>query len=99
LSIYDRERHYRSKEYLDSQRKALDERHEIIKCLRAKVSEEDKAIFRENIKNSLMWPFLNHLGYGMIVRNLLRENGFSYDPFVMDGYWISWISEALLLER
>ena len=94
MSIYEAEKHYKSKAYLSDLKKAQDERLKIIECLRANVSEEDKEIFRQNIKVTPLWAIDSHLEYGMHIRNLLRKNGFNYDAFVMDDNWITWTFEA-----
>ncbi len=58
--------------------------------------EEHRAVFRRNVLANPLWVIDQHLGYGMYVRNLLREHGFNYDNFVMDDLWIEWAAKALL---
>ncbi len=44
-------------------------------------------------KGSLWWlPF--HMGFGMYVRNVLRNGGFKWDAIILDELWYTLIEEA-----
>jgi hypothetical protein len=86
----------KSKPYLDDLKRASEDRPKIIECLRANVSEECKEVFRKNVIKDPLWAAMHHLDYGMYIRNLLRENGYDYNSWVMDRLWIEWTEEAIL---
>jgi hypothetical protein len=41
------------------------------------------------------WLIMQHHGFGMWVRNLLREGGFDWDATDLDDVWIEFVDEAL----
>jgi len=41
-----------------------------------------------------MWRIKLHYGFGIFVRNSLREGGFNWDDIILDGYWYDLIFEA-----
>jgi len=49
-------------------------------------------IIRQNGKN---WWIEHHHGFGMGVRNLLRQGGFNWGPIEMDELWIELVEAAV----
>jgi hypothetical protein len=63
--------------------------------------EEDADDIRHTIdKEGRDWWLHYHFGYGMFVRNLLRDNGFGEREFVidtLDDYWAGLVEAAVKL--
>lgn len=41
------------------------------------------------------WWIVHHHGFGMDVRNLLREGGFNWGPIDLDEIWVELIEKAV----
>ena len=46
-------------------------------------------------KKGSHWWILHHHGFGMDVRNLLREGGFDWGPIDLDDMWVEMIEEVV----
>jgi hypothetical protein len=46
-------------------------------------------------QNGKDWGVEHHHGFGMGVRNLLREGGFEWDPIDMDDLWVGLVERAV----
>ncbi len=46
-------------------------------------------------QNGKDWWIDHHYGFGMRVRNLLREGGFDWGPVDMDDLWVGLVERAV----
>jgi hypothetical protein len=44
--------------------------------------------------NKSCWSFAVNMGFGIYVRNVLREGGFDWGPLTLDTLWSTLIEEA-----
>ena len=52
-------------------------------------------IAKEMKENGSRWRILHHHGFGMDVRNLLREGGFDWGPLDLDNMWVELVEEVV----
>lgn len=76
-------------------KRALQDEAKIVSFLVGAIPDTEKEVIREEIEKNSFWIRLQHLRYGMYIRNLLRKQGFNYDIYVMDEMWSFWLQKAL----
>lgn len=76
-------------------KRALQDEAKIVSFLVRAIPDTEKEVIREEIEKNSLWITLQHLRYGMYIRNLLRKQGFNYDIYVMDEMWSFWLQKAL----
>lgn len=81
---------YTSSAYTTDLIRAFHDEEQIVSFLSDAISENTKEALRVEIDKNPLWLMLQHSHFGMYIRNLLREHGFSYHDFVMDEMRIIW---------
>ena len=64
----------------------------LIEKIPAKTLEEVAMDMKENGSD---WWVVHHHGFGMAVRNLLREGGFDWNSIDLDEVWIELVEKAV----
>ena len=84
-----------SESYMKDIEQAIKDEKEIISFLSETLPEQCKHAINIEMGKDPLWLIRNHLTLGMYIRNLLREQGYSYHDNVMDEMWIIWLLKTL----
>jgi len=72
-----------------------EEKERAIQCIIKEVPQEELGEVLKLVKTEGEdWWIMEHLDFGMGIRNLLRENGFEWDALQLDDLWDVLVEEA-----